>query len=67
VNATMKKLLPVWLGAYILLALLILYAYGIGKVPLRLLGIKYAVLFVVAAVVLTTVLRRNRKKAQLRM
>jgi hypothetical protein len=63
VNATMKKVLLVCLGAYILLALLILYAYVVGKVPLRLLGVEYAVLFVVAAIVVTTVLRKNRKRA----
>jgi hypothetical protein len=61
VNATMKKLLLVCLGAYILLALLILYEYIVAKIPLRLLGVEYAALFVVAAIVLTTVLRRNRK------
>jgi hypothetical protein len=63
VNVTMKKLLLVWLGSYTLLALLIFYAYVVGKVPLRLLGVEYAGLFVVAAIVLTNMLRRNRKNA----
>jgi hypothetical protein len=58
---TIKRLLQVCLGGYVLLALLILCAYVGGKISVRSLGLEYAALFVIAVIAVTIVVGRHKQ------
>jgi hypothetical protein len=60
----MKRSLLMGIGGYILLMLLALCAFAVGKISMRQLGVDYAILFLVGVVVLTVLLQRNRPQSR---
>ena len=52
------------LGGYLLLAILVLYAFIVGKISVRQLGIDYVALMIFGVIVLTVTLQRNRGQSK---
>lgn len=61
----MKRSLLMGLGGYILLMLMVLYVFAVGKISMQQVGIDYAILFVFAVVALTVLLQRNRSQSRI--
>ena len=61
----MKRSLLIGLGGYVLLMLLVLCVFAVGKISMQQLAIVYAILFLSAVVTLTVLLQRNRSQSRI--